>query len=60
MEVDITCFLVNKSTSWKLVNNTSHEAWTRKKPSCRNLRVLGYDAYIHVPKKNRSKLDSKV
>jgi hypothetical protein len=42
-----------------LVEKTSYEAWTSKKPSFKNLRFFGCDAYVHVPKENRSKLDNK-
>jgi hypothetical protein len=41
------------------VEKTLHEAWTGKKPSLEHLRVFGCDAYVHVPKENRSKLDNK-
>ena len=37
-----------------------HELWTGKKLSLENLIVVGWDAYVHVPKENRSKLDNKV
>jgi hypothetical protein len=43
-----------------LVDKTLHEAWTSKKPSLKHLRVFGCDAYVHVPRENRSKLDNKV
>jgi hypothetical protein len=32
----------------------------KKKTSLQHLRVFGCDAYVHVPKKNRSKLDKRV
>ena len=38
---------------------TPHEVWTGKKPSLEHLRVFGCDAYVHVSKENRSKLDNK-
>jgi len=33
--------------------------WSGKKPSLANLRFFGCDAFVHVPKENRSKLDNK-
>jgi hypothetical protein len=57
--VDTACYLVNQPPSSKSADKTSHEAWTGKKPSCELLRVFGCDAYVHVPKENRSKLDNK-
>jgi hypothetical protein len=43
-----------------LDDKTPHEVWSRKKPSLQHLRVFSCDAYVHVPKENRSKLDKKV
>jgi hypothetical protein len=56
--VGIACYLVNRSPSSALVDKTPHEAWTGKKPSLEHLKVFGCDAYVHVPKENRSKLDN--
>jgi hypothetical protein len=58
--VGTTCYLVNQSPSSALDDKTPHEVWSGKKPSLRHLRVFGCDAYVHVPKENRSKLDKKV
>jgi hypothetical protein len=57
--VGTTCYLVNRSPSSTLDDKTPHEIWTGKKPSLEHLRVFGCDAYVHVPKENRSKLDNK-
>jgi hypothetical protein len=57
--VGTTCYLVNRSPSSALDDKTPHEVWTGKKPSLQHLRVFGCDAYVHVPKENRSKLDKK-
>jgi hypothetical protein len=43
-----------------LDDKTPHEVWTGKKPSLEHLKVFGCDAYVHVPKESRSKLDNKV
>jgi hypothetical protein len=43
-----------------LDDKTPHEVWTGNKPSLKHLRVFGCEAYVHVPKENRSKLDNKV
>jgi hypothetical protein len=52
-----TCYLVNRSPSSTLDDKPPHEVWIEKKPSLQHLRVFGCDAYVHVPKENRSKLD---
>jgi hypothetical protein len=57
--VGTTCYLVNRSPSSTLDDKTPYEVWTRKKPSLEHLRVFGCDAYVHVPKENRSKMDNK-
>jgi transposase InsO family protein len=57
--VGTTCYMVNRSPSSALDDKTPHEVWSAKKPSLQHLRVFGCDAYVHVPKENRSKLDKK-
>ena len=57
--VGTTCYLVNRSPSSVLDDKTPHEVWSGKKPSLQHLRVFGCDAYVHVPKENRSKMDKK-
>ena len=43
-----------------LVDKTTHEVWNGKKSSVKHLKVFVCDAYVHVPKEKRSKLDNKV
>jgi hypothetical protein len=57
--VSTACYLVNRSPSSALDDTTPHEVWSGKKPSLQHLRVFGCDAYVHVPKETRSKLDNK-
>eukprot|EP00253_Pinus_taeda_P028199 PITA_28199 len=57
--VETSCYLVNRSPSSTLQDKTSHEVWTGKKPSVSHLRVFRCDAYVHVLKEKRTKLDSK-
>jgi hypothetical protein len=57
--VGTTSYLVNRSTSSVLDDKTPHEVWSTKKTSLQHLRVFGCDAYVHVLKENRSKLDKK-
>ena len=40
-------------------DKTPQELWTSKKPSLSHLRVFGCDAYVHVLREKRTKLDSK-
>ena len=57
--METACYLVNRSPSLALEDKTPQDVWTGKKPSLSHLRVFGCDAYIHVPKEKRTKLDSK-
>jgi hypothetical protein len=57
--VGTACYLVNQSPSSTLDEKTPHEVWTGKKPSLTHLKVFGCEAYVHVPKENKSKLDKK-
>jgi hypothetical protein len=58
--VGVACHLVNRSPSSVLVEKTTHEVWTGKKQSLDHIKVFGCDAYVHVPNKNRNKMDNKV
>ena len=42
-----------------LDDKNPHEVWSAKKPSLQYLRVFSCDAYVHLPKENRSKMDKK-
>eukprot|EP00253_Pinus_taeda_P012191 PITA_12191 len=57
--VETACYLVNRSPSSTLEDKTLEEVWTSKKSSLSHLRVFRCDAYVHVPKEKRTKLDSK-
>jgi len=57
--VETACYLVNGSPSSALEDKTPQEVRTSKKPSLSHLRVFGCDAYVHVPKEERTRLDSK-
>jgi hypothetical protein len=57
--VGIVCYLVNRSPSSTLDDKTPQEVWTSNKTSLTHLKLFGCDAYVHVPKENKSKLDKK-
>jgi hypothetical protein len=57
--VDTARYLVNMSTSSVLVDTNPHEVWSCKKPFVTNLKVFGCDAFVHVLKEKRSKMDKK-
>ena len=53
-------YLRNRSPTMALNEMTPVEAWTGKQPHVQHLRVFGCDAYAHVPRDERDKLDPKV
>jgi hypothetical protein len=57
--VGTACYLVNILPSLSLDEKTPQEVWIGKKPSLTHLKVIGCEAYVHVPKENKSKLDKK-
>ena len=57
--VETACYLVNRSPTSTMIDKTTQEVWTGKKPSIKHLEFFGCDAYVHVPKEKRSKLDNK-
>ena len=52
-------YLRNRSPTKAVQEITPLEAWTGEKPVVKHLRVFGCNAYVHVPKEERGKLDSK-
>ena len=52
-------YLKNRSPTKAVDGMTPCEAWTRKKPKVAHLRVFGCEAYAHIPKDERRKLDPK-
>ena len=59
LAVDIACYLKNISPTSALVDKTPYEVWYGQKPYVAHLRVFGCEAFMHVPKEKRSKLDNK-
>jgi hypothetical protein len=57
--VSTAYYLVNRSPSLALDDKTPQEVWIGKEPSLTHLKVFGCDAYVHVPKENRSNLYKK-
>ena len=58
--VSTAVYLKNRCPTKAVTGKTPYEAWFGQKPRVDHLRVFGCDAYVHVPKDERGKLDSKV
>ena len=52
-------YIKNRSPSAALVNKTPFEMYFGTKPSVKNFRIFGCEAFAWVPKDERKKLDSK-
>ena len=59
LAVDTACYLKSRSPTLALVDKTPYEVWFGQKPSVAHVRVFGCEAFVHVPKEKRSKLDNK-
>jgi hypothetical protein len=57
--VDNTIYQINMSPLSVLVDTTQNEVWYSNIPSVAHIKVFGCDAFLHVPKEKRSKLDKK-
>ena len=51
--------LQNRTPNSRTGNSTPYEKWYGKKPSLCHLKSFGSEAYVHIPKIFRQKLDSK-
>lgn len=56
--VNTAVYLLNRVSS-STVPNTPYQTWHRKVPDLSHLRAYGSDAFYHVPKGERRKLDPK-
>ena len=57
--LSIAAYLRNRSPTKAVKGMTPYEAWTGEKPKVDHLRTFGCQAFVHVPKDERKKLDSK-
>ncbi|UYV73992.1 hypothetical protein LAZ67_11001747 [Cordylochernes scorpioides] len=57
--VNTAVYLLNRCITKVLENSTPYEIWYKRKPSILHLKTFGCNAYVHIPKDNRKKLDKK-
>ena len=57
--VDTTVYLINKGHSSSLDGGIPEEAWTSKKVNYSFLRTFCCEAFFHIDKDNRTKLEAK-
>jgi len=54
-----TCYLINRSPTTTLDGGIHEEVWTGKNLNYSHLKIFGCEAFVHIPKENRTKLDDK-
>lgn len=52
-------YLRNRSPTRGVQGMTPYEVWTGRKPNVSNFSTFGCSAYVHIPKDERKKIDSK-
>ena len=57
--VDIVVYLINRGLSSSLDGGVPEEAWTGKKVNYSFLNTFGCEAFVHINKENRTKLEEK-
>jgi len=57
--IHTTIYTLNRCPIKVELNLTPKEAWSRYKPSVAHMKFFGCNAYAHVPKEKRKKLDDK-
>jgi hypothetical protein len=57
--IDIVVYLINRGPSSSLDGGIPEEAWTGKKVNYSFLNTFGCEAFVHIDKENRTKLEEK-
>ena len=57
--VDIAVYLINRGPSSSLDGGIPEEAWTGKPVNYSFLKIFGCEAFSHIDKENRTKLEAK-
>ena len=57
--VDTALYLINKGPSSYFDGGITEEAWTGKKINYSFLKTFGCEAFVHIDKENKTKLEEK-
>jgi hypothetical protein len=57
--VDIVIYLINRGPSSSLDGDIPEELWIGKKVNYSFIKTFGCEAYVHIDKENRTKLEEK-
>ena len=57
--VRTSCYLINRPPTIALDGGIPKKVWIGKDLCYNHLRIFCYEAYVHIPEEQRSKLDEK-
>ena len=57
--INTAAYIRNRCPTTAIKGCTPYEVWFKRKPNISNLKVFGCNAYVHIPKEKRQKLDAK-
>lgn len=57
--INTAAYALNRTGPSSEEGKSPYEVWYKRKPRIKHLRIIGSEAYVHVPSQQRSKLDSK-
>lgn len=57
--VNTAVYTLNRTGTSTIENKTPYEIWYNQRENIKNLQVFGTEAYVHIPKEKRRKLDAK-
>ena len=57
--VRTACYLINRSPTTALDGGIPKEVWSGKNLNYSHLKIFGCEAFVHIPKGNRTKLEDK-
>jgi hypothetical protein len=58
-DVNIVVYLINRGPSISLDGGIPEEAWTSKKVNYSFLNIFDCEAFVHINKENRTKIEEK-
>lgn len=57
--INTAAYILNRTGPTNNNDKSPYELWTGKKPAIKHLRIIGCNAYVHVPKQKRKKMNKK-
>jgi hypothetical protein len=57
--INTAAYIMNRTAPSSVEGKSPYELWFDKKPKIKHLRIIGCNAYVHIPIQKRKKLDKK-